>query len=207
MASTQTHNTATAREIRLIVGLGNPGPEYASTRHNAGFWFVEKLCEPTHASLSPEQKFKGLAGNLSLGIHGTKSCRLLLPATYMNRSGESILAMTKFYDIRPEQVLVVHDELDLPVGSIRIKFDGGHGGHNGLRDIIAKLNTKQFYRLRIGIGHPGNKDDVLNYVLHKPSVSDKNVIFTAIDHAIAVIPTLIEGNIEKATHQLHTETK
>lgn len=190
--------------IQLIVGLGNPGREYADTRHNVGFWFVHKLCEQFRTSFQLESKFKGLVATGNL--HNI-SCRLLQPTTYMNRSGEAVLAMAHFYKIAPEEILVVHDELDLPVGSIRLKQDGGHGGHNGLRDIISRLGTNRFYRLRIGIGHPGAKDDVHDYVLHRPSISDEEKIFNAIDKAFFILPDLMQGKVEKAMNYLHTEAK
>lgn len=194
----------TSRGIQLIVGLGNPGQQYANTRHNVGFWLAERLCAGARTSLQPENKFKGHVATIQ---SGEITCRVLLPMTYMNRSGEAVLAIAQFYKILPAEILVVHDELDLPVGSARLKFDGGHGGHNGLRDIDARLNTKAFYRLRLGIGHPGNKDDVTNYVLNRPSKSDEQMIVTAIDHALSVVPDILKGNIDKAMNVLHTVAK
>ncbi len=194
----------TSRGIQLIVGLGNPGPQYANTRHNVGFWLAARFAEQNRANLQPESKFKGHIGIVQTGNF---SCRVLLPMTYMNRSGESVLAIAQFYKILPSEILVVHDELDLPVGSARLKFDGGHGGHNGLRDIDAKLNTKGFYRLRLGIGHPGHRDDVSDYVLNRPSKSDEQSILTAIDHALSVLPDVLNGNIDKAMNVLHTVAK
>jgi PTH1 family peptidyl-tRNA hydrolase len=193
-----------SRGIQLIVGLGNPGPQYANTRHNVGFWLAERFLEQARATLLPESKFKGHVGLVQTG---NVNCRVLLPMTYMNRSGESVLAIANFYKILPNEILVVHDELDLPVGSARLKFDGGHGGHNGLRDIDARLNAKGFYRLRLGIGHPGNRDDVSDYVLHRPSKSDEQNILTAIDHALSVLPDVLSGNIDKAMNVLHTVAK
>lgn len=194
----------TSRGIQLIVGLGNPGPQYANTRHNVGFWLAERFAEQHRANLQPESKFKGHVGTVQ---SGNISCRVLLPMTYMNRSGESVLAIAQFYKILPNEILVIHDELDLPVGSARLKFDGGHGGHNGLRDIDARLNTKGFYRLRLGIGHPGHRDDVSDYVLNRPSKSDEQSILTAIDHALSVLPDVLNGNIDKAMNVLHTVAK
>lgn len=188
--------------IQLIVGLGNPGPEYAKTRHNAGYWFIEKLAEQTRATLQHESKFKSLTAQITLN---GQTCRLLQPTTYMNLSGEATLAAAKFYKIKPEEILVVHDELDLPVGSARLKLDGGHGGHNGLRDIMSRLSSNQFYRLRLGIGHPGNKDDVHDYVLHKPSLSDMQLIIDAIDKSLIAIPDIVAGNFNKAMNFLHTK--
>ena len=190
--------------IQLIVGLGNPGSEYANTRHNAGYWFVDQLCEAMRGSLSIEAKFKGAVGTVQVA---DKLCRVLQPSTYMNRSGQSVSALAKFYKIAPHEILVVHDELDLPPGSARLKMDGGHGGHNGLKDIIAHLGTKQFYRLRLGIGHPGNSDDVVDYVLHKPSLQDKTNIFNAISHAMSAMPDIITGKMDKAMKNLHTIAK
>jgi len=186
--------------IQLIVGLGNPGPEYETTRHNAGFWFIDKLSQQSKL----EKKFKG---EVATANFENASCLLLKPLTYMNRSGEAVLAVANFYKIKPEEILVVHDELDLLPGSARLKIDGGHGGYNGLRDIIARLGTNRFYHLRIGIGHPGTKDDVHDYVLHRPSLSDKDKIFSAIDKALFVLPHIMQGKIEKAMNELHTEAK
>ncbi|MFI4938435.1 MAG: aminoacyl-tRNA hydrolase [Candidatus Berkiellales bacterium] len=191
------------RGIQLIVGLGNPGSEYASTRHNVGYWLVEKLCDQSSAKLELEQKFKGLVAKIST----PHLVRVLEPITFMNRSGQAVWSLAHFYKILPHEILVVHDDLDLPAGSARLKLDGGHGGHNGLRDIIAHLGTKNFYRLRIGIGHPGNKEEVLDYVLHRPSLSDKEKILTAIDHSLDVMSDIFQGNTEKAMNKLHTITK
>lgn len=193
-----------SRGIQLIVGLGNPGQEYADTRHNVGYWFVEKLSAQSNKPLSLESKFKGNVGQMTIG---RQLCRVLQPITYMNHSGQSVAAVAKFYKIAPEEILVIHDELDLPPGTVRLKRDGGHGGHNGLRDMVAHLGTKNFYRLRLGIGHPGVREEVVNFVLHRPSVSDKNKILTAMDDAFSVLPSIVEGNIEKAMHTLHTINK
>jgi PTH1 family peptidyl-tRNA hydrolase len=190
-----------SRGIQLIVGLGNPGPEYAATRHNVGYWLIEQLCEASRAALSLESKFKGCVAQINIG---KQPCRILQPTTYMNLSGESVLAVAKFYKIAPEEILVVHDELDLPPGTARLKMDGGHGGHNGLRDIISRLGTKAFYRLRIGIGHPGNRDDVVDFVLRRPSISDRRDILDAIEHSLIVLPEVVSGNMEKAMNKLHT---
>ncbi|HRE32606.1 MAG TPA: aminoacyl-tRNA hydrolase [Candidatus Berkiella sp.] len=199
-----SESNSASRGIQLIVGLGNPGQQYANTRHNVGFWLAERLCEQSRAQLQPENKFKGHVAQIQ---SGNQTCRVILPMTYMNRSGEAVLAIAQFFKILPAEILVVHDELDLPVGSARLKFDGGHGGHNGLRDIDARLNTKGFYRLRLGIGHPGNKHDVTNYVLNRPSRSEEQTINTAIDHALTVLPDVLKGNIDKAMNVLHTVAK
>lgn len=190
-------------QIQLIVGLGNPGAEYTNTRHNVGYWFIEKLCEHFHITPTLENKFKGFHALIS---HST-SFRILLPITYMNRSGQAVGALANFYKIAPTNILVVHDELDLSVGTAKLKLDGGHGGHNGLRDIIAHLGTNRFYRLRIGIGHPGSKDLVHDYVLHKPSLNDKTKIFAAIDQSLSVLPDILGGKMQQAMNTLHTLAK
>lgn len=193
-----------ASKIQLIVGLGNPGPEYAATRHNAGAWFVERLCDHARATLSPESKFKGHVGNINFRQH---AFRVLIPTTYMNHSGQSVGALCHFFKIEPQEILVAHDDLDLPPGCARLKFDGGDGGHNGLKDLIRHLGTKQFYRLRLGIGRPGEREAVLDYVLHRPSLSDKQSIFEGIDQALQVLPDVLEGNLSKAMTTLHTLAK
>lgn len=183
--------------IKLIVGLRNPGDNYTKTRHNAGEWFVDALSKEEGLSFKTDKK---LFSDIAL----MDDCRVSLPLLYMNQSGKPTKAISQFYKIKPEEILIVHDELDLPPGQIKLKKDGGHGGHNGLRDIIAHLGTKSFQRLRIGIGHPGHKDDVTNYVLGKPSNVDKIAILNAIDRAIDIMPDVIKGDLEKAMHQLHT---
>ena len=188
--------------IKLLVGLGNPGDEYAETRHNAGAWFVNELANHHNVSLRFENKFSGLFG--SLNYQGTE-CKLLLPATYMNKSGQSVLACANFYKIPLSSILAAHDELDFTPGIVRLKFGGGHGGHNGLRDIAARCGGSDFYRLRIGIGHPGNKDLVSGYVLSKPSRDDKNKITNSIENAGAILPELLRGDIEKAMNILHDD--
>lgn len=188
-------------EITLIVGLNNPGPEYQATRHNAGAWFVEQLAKENNCALRMETKFHGLCGRVLLNNHETW---LLLPATFMNHSGRAICAMMRFYQWQPEQVLVVHDELDLPPGVARLKQGGGHGGHNGLRDTITAAHSQQFYRLRLGIGHPGDRNQVIDYVLSKPSRSDSLAIYRAIDDALAVLPKVVSGDLAGAMQKLHT---
>lgn len=187
--------------IQLIAGLGNPGPEYERTRHNAGFWFVDALARQRGDSLRHENRFHGETGRIERDGH---ECRVLKPLTYMNRSGQAVSALAKFYRIPPESILVVHDELDLPAGTARLKKGGGHGGHNGLRDIISALGGNGFLRLRIGIGHPGHRDDVVDYVLRKASREDEGLIEQAIDDALGVVPLLLDGEIERAMHQLHS---
>ena len=188
--------------IQLIVGLGNPGREYEQTRHNAGIWLVERLAQQENIELRTEKKFFGAIGKISLG---QQDCWLLIPNTYMNLSGQATQAVTNFYRIEPQAILVAHDELDLPVGTARLKQGGGDGGHNGLRDITAKLNCKNYWRLRIGIGHPGHRDRVHDYVLSKPSRSDHDQILTAIENAITILPQFVSGEHQKATQQLHTQ--
>ena len=188
--------------IKLIVGLGNPGSDYRGTRHNAGADFVEELARQSGSSLQPEAKFFGLAGRINTAGHDV---RLLVPTTFMNRSGQAVAAMAGFYKITPEEILVAHDELDIPAGTARFKRGGGHGGHNGLRDIVPSLgNSKDFYRLRIGIGHPGHASKVTGYVLGAPSQEDRTRIDASIDEAIASLPLLLNGDETKAMTRLHS---
>ncbi|WP_062270051.1 aminoacyl-tRNA hydrolase [Endozoicomonas arenosclerae] len=188
--------------IKLVVGLGNPGAQYDDTRHNAGFWYVEQLARAYGASLQPEKKFFGLAARIT--IDG-QDVRLLNPTTFMNRSGQAVGAISTFFKIPPQSILVVHDELDLPTGIGRLKQGGGHGGHNGLRDIISSLgNNKDFLRLRLGIGHPGDSKEVVNYVLNKPSVADRQKIDSVIDEAVRIAPEAFNGARAKAVQELHT---
>lgn len=186
--------------ISLIVGLGNPGDEYAETRHNAGEWFVRKIAE-THQAIFRPSKFFGLHTSFTRKEH---LCHLLIPTTFMNLSGQSVQALTRYYKIPAEKVLVAHDEIDLKVGEVKLKFDGGHGGHNGLRNIIQQLGTNKFYRLRIGVGHPGHSDLVHDYVLSPPKKSEYPLIERALHHSEEIIPELLEGNFQKAMMSLHT---
>jgi peptidyl-tRNA hydrolase, PTH1 family len=187
--------------IQLIVGLGNPGSQYEQTRHNAGFLFVEALARQHGASFNKESKFHGEACKLSIA---GSDVWLLKPMTFMNRSGQGIAALARFYKIEVENILVAHDELDLPPGDIRLKQGGGHGGHNGLRDTIEKLgNNRDFQRLRIGIGHPGHASQVTGYVLGKPPADEQRLIEDAIDLALKVMPLAIDGEMQKAMNQLH----
>ena len=189
-------------DLKLIVGLGNPGSEYTETRHNAGFWFVEELAAASGAQFRVEKKFHGEVAKIHVA---GRDIWLLKPQTFMNRSGQAIKSLASFYRIEAENILVAHDELDLEVGVIKLKMGGGHGGHNGLRDTIAHLGTKDFYRLRIGIGHPGNKDQVVDYVLHRPTLDERIGIDNSISDAQSVMPLLAEGAMEKAMHQLHSK--
>lgn len=187
--------------IKLIVGLLNPGSEYAQTRHNAGGWFVEMLAQQHNALFKIDKK---LHSNITqLDFDNKTSCKIVLPTGYMNHSGQSVREVCQFYRIEANEIVVAHDELDLPVGRIKLKTGGGHGGHNGLRDIINQLGTNDFHRLRIGIGHPGHKDLVLNYVLGKPSLLDKQQILDAIDRGVALMPTILSGPIAIAMSQLN----
>lgn len=187
--------------VQLIVGLGNPGEQYDQTRHNAGFWFVEEVARQQGAVFRPEPKFFGEVAKVEIAGH---QAWLLKPMTFMNRSGQSIQALAKFYRLTPEQILLVHDELDLPVGVAKLKTGGGHGGHNGLRDTIAALSTPNFHRLRIGIDHPGDRNLVVNYVLKSPSKIEREKIDDAIYDATRVLPDILSGDFAKAMNQLHS---
>ena len=189
--------------IKLIIGLGNPGPNYIDTRHNAGAWFVEQIAASEQTPLKAETKFHGLFAKV---IIANQTVYLLNPTTFMNRSGLAVQAICQFYKIAPEEILVAHDELDFNAGVARIKVAGGHGGHNGLRDIIQKLGgAKDFTRLRIGIGHPGDKSKVHNYVLKNPSSAEKQKIVDSIDEAHRYLESIVTGNIAKAMNALHTQ--
>lgn len=190
----------TPSQIQLIVGLGNPGSEYVRTRHNAGMWFLQALAEHYGVTLRSETKFSAAVGKISVGSY---SCWLLAPTTYMNDSGRAVLSFAHFYKILPTSILIAHDELDFPVGQVRFKAGGGHGGHNGLRDIIRHLKTGDFIRLRIGIGHPGVKDRVTPYVLGVPSRSDHDHIMAAIDRALIYIPDLLSEDMQKVFQELN----
>lgn len=187
--------------IKLIVGLQNPGSTYADTRHNAGGWFGEQLAEHLRTPFKPEKKLHGALAVLTRDGH---TCRILLPDTFMNHSGRAVRAVSQFYRILPDEILVAHDELDLACGRIKLKSGGGHGGHNGLRDIINQLGSNDFHRLRIGIGHPGHKDLVLQYVLGKPPVADRNAIDDAITRAFGITPELFAGNLAAAMNRLNS---
>ncbi|CEG57965.1 aminoacyl-tRNA hydrolase [Legionella fallonii] len=187
--------------IKLIIGLRNPGSAYEQTRHNAGGWLTFALAQRHNARFKIDKKMQAEVAELE---SNNDSCKLALPLTFMNLSGQPTRAICQFYRIQPEELLVVHDELDLPVGRIKLKTGGGHGGHNGLRDITAQLGSSEFHRLRIGIGHPGHRDQVHQYVLGKPSVHDKQLIFDAIDRGIAVMPLVLSGDIARAMNQLNT---
>lgn len=186
--------------IALIAGLGNPGPEYQQTRHNAGFWYVDALARRCGVDARKDAKFRGWTARAELA--GT-SVWLLKPDTFMNLSGQSVAALASFYKVPVTQILVVHDDLDLPVGSARLKRGGGHGGHNGLRSLIQCLGSADFWRLRIGIGHPGHKSEVVDYVLTRPSQDDRVAIEQAVDAAVDQASLLISGEFERAMNVLH----
>ena len=187
--------------IQLIVGLGNPGRDYEDTRHNAGAWFVEALADQQRCSLQTESKFFGLTGRITLASHDIK---LLIPTTFMNLSGQSVAALATFFKIPLDAILVAHDELDIGVGEARFKQSGGHGGHNGLRDIVSKFgNQNNFHRLRIGIGHPGSADKVTGHVLNKPTRDERISIDASIDAALKALPLALSGQWPRAMNQLH----
>ncbi|HDF7610285.1 aminoacyl-tRNA hydrolase [Enterobacter hormaechei] len=187
--------------IKLIVGLANPGAEYAATRHNAGAWYVDLLAERLRAPLREEPKFYGYNSRINLA---GADVRLLVPTTFMNLSGKAVAAMATFYRINPDEILVAHDELDLPPGVAKFKLGGGHGGHNGLKDIISKLgNNPNFHRLRVGIGHPGDKNKVVGFVLGKPPVSEQKLIDEAVDEAARCTEIWLQDGLTKATNRLH----
>ncbi|WP_223652768.1 aminoacyl-tRNA hydrolase [Halopseudomonas nanhaiensis] len=188
--------------IKLIVGLGNPGPEYELTRHNAGALFVERLADRHNVSLRPDAKYFGLTARLT---HGGQDVRLLIPTTFMNRSGQAVGALAGFYRILPEEILVAHDELDLPPGVVKCKKGGGHGGHNGLRDIIASLgNQNSFHRLRLGIGHPGHASQVTGFVLGRAPKAEQDALDACIDEAIAQVPGMLAGDWTRVMQTLHS---
>ena len=190
-----------AQDILMVVGLGNPGPDYANTRHNACALFVEALARETGQSLRPEKKYHGLYARIQLqGL----DLHLLNPSTYMNRSGLSIKALADFFKIQPQQILVAHDELDLPPGTAKLKKGGGHGGHNGLRDTIAHLGTNDFQRLRIGIGHPGDSRQVTGYVLGRLGKRETEELNALIDEIIRVLPDAASGKLPAAMNRLHS---
>ena len=189
-------------EIKLIVGLGNPGDKYTDTRHNTGEWLIERLARRFNVSLNPEIKFFGKTARTL--VNG-KEVRLLVPTTFMNLSGKAVGALASFYRIKPEEILVIHDELDLLPGTAKLKQGGGHGGHNGLKDIVAQLgNNNNFYRLRIGIGHPGHRDLVAGYVLNKPSPADRDAVEKVLDEATDCVEMIFKDGMVKATNRLNS---
>ncbi len=185
--------------LKIIAGLGNPGPEHQSTRHNAGFWFCDALARRHGGEFRDYRKYSGETARI--GVAGQEII-LLKPTTYMNRSGMSVRQLSDFFKIAPQEILVVHDELDLPVGSVRLKHGGGHGGHNGLRDIIAHLG-EDFWRLRLGIGHPGTKAEVIDYVLTRAPKAEEELILDAVNTAVDAVPMMLEQGAERAMARLH----
>lgn len=188
-------------QISLIVGLGNPGAEYEKTRHNAGFWFVDRLIDQERVAFSHETKFYGDVAKLQLF---GRRLLVLKPMTFMNKSGQSVAALAAYFDIDPSEIMVIHDELDLGPGSVRLKLGGGHGGHNGLRDIVSHLGSKDFARVRVGIGHPGCSSKVLNYVLGKPSVGERDLIETGFDRAFQKLEPILDGDSQKVMSVLNS---
>jgi PTH1 family peptidyl-tRNA hydrolase len=191
--------------MRLIVGLGNPGNQYATTRHNAGAWFVATLAKEQNAHFQTVSKFHAIIAEIS-GADG-QNILLAVPTTFMNHSGQTIAAIANFYKIQPEEILVAHDELDLPVGNVRLKLGGGHGGHNGLRSTIDMLHSRDFYRLRLGIGHPGIREQVTPYVLGTPTKGEQHAIDQAIDQVLEHTNLVKAGNLSKLMQQLNTISK
>jgi PTH1 family peptidyl-tRNA hydrolase len=187
--------------IKLIVGLGNPGREYEATRHHAGFWWVDEVAAAHHCDFRMEAKFHGLSARGN--VHG-REVLLLKPQAFMNVSGRAVVAMALYYKILPQHILVAHDELDLPPGTVKLKLGGGHGGHNGLKDIIAHLGTRDFWRLRIGIGHPGEGADVSDYVLNAPRREEMELVAQAMQRAEDVSALIVEGKMEAAMLKLHS---
>ncbi|MDZ7922418.1 aminoacyl-tRNA hydrolase [Rhodoferax sp.] len=187
--------------IKLFVGLGNPGPEYDATRHNAGFWWVDALARELKVSLSMDRAYHGLMARTT--VQGN-TVWLLEPQTFMNLSGKSVGALARFFKIQPHEILVAHDELDIVPGEVKLKFGGSHAGHNGLRDIHAQLGTGDYWRLRLGVGHPGVKSEVVNWVLKKPSLDHRIAIDQCIERSMKALPHLLAGEMDKATMLIHT---
>ena len=188
--------------IRLLVGLGNPGPEYVATRHNAGFWFIDEVARKLGATLAPERSYFGLVARVS---RPDGPIWLLEPMTFMNLSGKSVAGLARFFKIAPNEILVVHDELDLLPGHAKMKLGGGHGGHNGLKDIHAQLGSADYWRLRLGIGHPGVKAEVVNYVLRKPPAEQREAIDKSIAQSLGTLDLLLAGDMDKALMKIHAQ--
>jgi len=188
--------------IRLLVGLGNPGPEYEATRHNAGFWFVDEVARALKVSLQPERSYFGLAARAN-SVNGP--LWLLEPMTYMNLSGKAVAALARFFKIEPNEILVAHDELDLMPGQVKVKLGGSHAGHNGLKDIHAQLGSADYWRLRLGIGHPGVKAEVINYVLRKPAPEQREAIENGITLSLGALDLLLAGEMERAMMKIHAK--
>ena len=187
--------------IKLFVGLGNPGPEYESTRHNAGFWWIDAMAEALKTNLAMDKSYYGQVGRTS--ING-QPVWLLKPQTFMNLSGKSVAALARFFKIEPQEILVAHDELDIAPGEAKLKLGGSHAGHNGLRDIHAQLGSPDYWRLKLGVGHPGIKSEVIHWVLKKPSLDHRIAIDQSIARALTALPNIIAGEMDKATMLVHT---
>ncbi|MCW5235638.1 aminoacyl-tRNA hydrolase [Verminephrobacter eiseniae] len=187
--------------IKLFAGLGNPGPDYAATRHNAGFWWIDALARELKTTLLPERSHQALLARTT--VHG-QSVWLLQPQTFMNHSGQSVASLARFFKLQAEEILVVHDELDIAPGQVKLKRGGGHAGHNGLRDIHGQLGSPDYWRLRIGIGHPGVRSEVINWVLKKPSPEQRALIEDSITHSLRAWPALLVGEMDKASLLIHT---
>jgi peptidyl-tRNA hydrolase, PTH1 family len=187
--------------IKLLVGLGNPGSDYESTRHNAGFWWIDTIARDLKVQLQPDRAYHGLVARTT--VKG-QNVWLLQPQTFMNLSGKSVAALARFFKIQPDEILVIHDELDIPPGEAKLKLGGSHAGHNGLRDIHAQLGTDQYWRLRIGIGHPGHKSEVANWVLKKPAPDQRSAIEDCVSRTSLALPHLLSGDMVKATQMIHT---
>ena len=188
--------------IRLLVGLGNPGPEYEATRHNAGFWFIDAVARELHTTLVPDRSYFGLVARVN---RPAGPVWLLEPMTYMNLSGKSVAALARFFKIAPGEILVAHDELDLLPGQVKMKLGGSHAGHNGLKDIQAQLGSADFWRLRLGIGHPGVRSEVVNYVLRKPAAEHHEAIDKSIEQSLSALDLLLEGDMERALMKVHAK--
>jgi peptidyl-tRNA hydrolase, PTH1 family len=192
--------------IRLLVGLGNPGPEYEGTRHNAGFWLIDELARELKADLQPDRSYFGLVARVNRPIAGVDGpVWLLKPMTFMNLSGKSVGALARFFKIEPGEILVVHDELDLMPGQVKMKLGGSHAGHNGLKDIHAQLGSADYWRLRLGIGHPGVKAEVVDYVLRKPPKEQREAIDKSIEQSLTALPLLLAGEMERAMMKVHAK--
>ena len=188
--------------IRLLVGLGNPGPEYEATRHNAGFWFIDAVARELRTTLIPDRSYFGLVARVN---RPAGPVWLLEPMTFMNLSGKSVAALARFFKIEPGEILVAHDELDLLPGQVKMKLGGSHAGHNGLKDIQAQLGSADFWRLRLGIGHPGIKSEVVNYVLRKPPAEQHEVIDKSIEQSLSALDLLLDGDMERALRKVHAK--
>ncbi|CAG1013850.1 Peptidyl-tRNA hydrolase [Burkholderiaceae bacterium] len=188
--------------IRLLVGLGNPGPEYEATRHNAGFWWIDEVARKLGTTLMPERSYFGLVARVN---RPEGPVWLLEPMTFMNLSGKAVAALARFFKIAPDEILVAHDELDLQPGQMKLKLGGSHAGHNGLKDIHAQLGSPDYWRLRLGIGHPGVKAEVINYVLRKPSPEHREAIEKAIDQSLAALDLILPGDMERAMMKVHAK--